>query len=965
MGATRAFASPGPVAYFSFDGGFDGVTAAGEPIQTKAIGFPSRVPGRQGLALKTGPLTGQIQVNSNGIISREEGTIEMWVMPVDWQPDDGKFHVFFQTRGDGALYLYKYFEDSKLLMLATDNADDGPFASSGIKVDWKAGQWHHIAGTWSARRGILAFVDGQPAGSIPVPGSLSGMIGPTFTVGDSPWHSLRISSSLIDEVRIYDRALGPAEIQRHYQGDFRPATSIAQANTTLDYSIDDGRTALTAYVDTDPLAVQKDAIVRLSLTKRGDKDQPVISKTVPFSGRTSATLPIAGLSPGSYQLAAEVDVDGAKQFVKSTGMTIPAMDWVVRRDDQSLRTPAPWTNPAYKDSEVTVWGRRYTFGAAALPSQIRTAGRNILAGPVRLQVVAAGMPVGLTPDKNTVDYAGGGRTVAVNSAATGITRLGTVISFKVAARVEPDGLIWITVGSDDQAALSSIDELTIEIPILPDRAVYRHRWSSSVTDINRRLPDRIGALESEPFRPFYWLGDDDSGLFWFSESPRSWPNAESGDALRIVRSPGEVSLLLKVKARGQHFPVHWKYEFGLQATPVKPLRQGWRGWRMAPAFKPKFTVLWPAKEPDSFKYYGYPEPADGGKFSDRLASVRKQGVEPIPYICPTCISTASPEWKFFHKTWSTGVFDSTSSDVLGMGAPLAMTSPRAGGWNDFMSSRIGAFVRQYGFAGVYFDNVQPYGSFAPDAGIGYVANGKRIREYPIRGYRELMQESRGQIDTANPDTVVIAHMSGKMAIPMLGYADAYLDGEQYRGIVKENYLDVMSLDEFRTEFMGRQWGLAPIFLPEFSEDVAQKVEPTRGLMALLMLHDVGVWPLWCNVREANRALQALESFGYEEAAFRPYFSRSPPAHTDLADVYTSAYERQGAGLLIIGNLSTRPRHGKVCLNSGTYSDTVRVQEWPERAIVPVDQDGCMQIDLQGQDYRLILVDPFGPGPSAG
>ena len=38
-----------------------------------------------------------------------------------------------------------------------------------------------------------------------------------------------------------------------------------------------------------------------------------------------------------------------------------------------------------------------------------------------------------------------------------------------------------------------------------------------------------------------------------------------------------------------------------------------------------------------------------------------------------------------------------------------------------------------------------------------------------------------------------------------------------------------ALDTFRAEYMGRQWGIMPFFLPEFPASYARQVEPTRGL----------------------------------------------------------------------------------------------------------------------------------------
>jgi hypothetical protein len=116
-----------------------------------------------------------------------------------------------------------------------------------------------------------------------------------------------------------------------------------------------------------------------------------------------------------------------------------------------------------------------------------------------------------------------------------------------------------------------------------------------------------------------------------------------------------------------------------------------------------------------------------------------------------------------------------------------------------------------------------------------------------------------------------AHMSGKVVVPVLAYDDTYLDGEHFRGLVKDRYMDVCSLDQFRGEYMGRQWGLTPFFLPEFDAEHSKQVEPTRGLMGLLMIHDIGIWPIWCNGQVADEALNALDKFGYVNAEFLPYF----------------------------------------------------------------------------------------------
>jgi hypothetical protein len=171
----------------------------------------------------------------------------------------------------------------------------------------------------------------------------------------------------------------------------------------------------------------------------------------------------------------------------------------------------------------------------------------------------------------------------------------------------------------------------------------------------------------------------------------------------------------------------------------------------------------------------------------------------------------------------------------------------------------------------------------------------------------------------NPNAIMIIHMSKDMDIPMLSYSDAYVDGEQFRYLnsngsngymVKTSYLNVFSLDQFRAEFMGKQWGIIPFFLPELSPNDKDKVQPTQGLATLLLLHDVQPWTLWSNMHVWDNMYQALDSFQFEKALFIPYYDNAPSCIVHGSnDVYVSAYKRNGGDLLIIGNLS--PKREKI------------------------------------------------------
>lgn len=169
-------------------------------------------------------------------------------------------------------------------------------------------------------------------------------------------------------------------------------------------------------------------------------------------------------------------------------------------------------------------------------------------------------------------------------------------------------------------------------------------------------------------------------------------------------------------------------------------------------------------------------------------------------------------------------------------------------------------------------------------------------------------------------------------------------------------MDVMGLDQWRAEYTGRQWGIIPMLLPEFDAANRAKVEPTRGLAALLLLHDTGVWGIWSNAQAWKEMYDAMHSFGYIDSEFIPYWDATPPAKTDMADVYVSVYKRaDGRALAVVGNTSKEARTGIVTLDAKKLGlDTSQVVTWPDKK--PVTRNGdTIEVSVPRLDYRLLLI----------
>lgn len=959
--ASPLWAQTVPTAYFSFEEDMNATGPAGA-IVSAVQGAPALVPGQSGRGLQVGPQYGSLVCPTAGLFHPQAGTIEMWVRAVDWEPSEDKFHVFFDMRSDaGVLYLYKFFSSDRLLMLCGP-AITGPLSNSSMPMALQPGEWHHIAGTWSPQ-GVMAYFDGQPAGAQPVLGELPTALAETFVLGDEPWQFARTSSSIIDEVRIYDRALTPAHIAAHAAGDLDFTLPLTAETAAMDYQIDPDAGTAEIRVSTGGADVDEERLqARLTILRPGAHTPEVIA-TPPFaSGELRATVPVSLEQPGTHELVATISEAGrpAEAITLRRELIVPTTEWLGNQIGLEDVVLPPWTPVEVEGTNLRCWAREYQFADTMLPSQIIARDAPLLAEPVALKLSGEGGAVPLigqsvrlvenTPTRARME---GRATAQIGGRET---------TFRSDLTFEYDGLLLVELTCDDPAQFGARG-LTIDIPVRDEHALYLHRYVPQWQPTSGSMPAGEGVLDSTAFVPFAWFGDNDRGLFWFCESSEMWPNGQAENAIEVVREGDRVVLRLNVMGADQALPENWRLVFGLQATPVKPIPRSVRNWRMTGALqgdrvraRQNIEIVWPnPTAEDSLAMFGWPEARNEQAFRERIDGMHERGLMAVPYLCLTWVTDDTPEWRFFHLDWEGKSYDS-SIPAAGWPHQFALVSPVGEGYSDFIIWKTKQFMEQYQIDGTYHDQTHPYTSTNLRAGWGWERDGKRYVTYPILGYRALYRRNYAMVKSLPWPTFTQAHMSGKMVVPVLAYDDTYLDGEHFRGIVKDSYMDVTTLDAFRAEYMGRQWGLAPVFLPEFDEEHRPLVEPTRGLMALLMIHDINVWPIWCNAQVVDDAFVALDEFGYADAEFIPYFDPRPPASTDLADVHVSAYQKaDGSALLIVANLSKENRSGEIAIDLDRLGLTgAQAVSWPDQGALAMD-DGAVSLEIPRLGYRMVRL----------
>jgi hypothetical protein len=946
-----------PTFSLDFENGANAIGANGKIIAPRVEGKLEFQDGKFGKALKSGPDSGYLHFPTAGVLSPREGTVELWVSPLDWKGNERAFHSFFDARGEGALYLYKYFSSAGLLML-TAPSTAGPYLSASANVEkWQPGEWHHIAGTWSPRMQAV-YVDGKRIATQPNP-QLPAKLDDEFRLGDHPWNEPtlpRTSSSLIDRVRVYDRALSPTHIAAHFAGDYSKVVAPSLKDADLDWTVNAKTRAITPSI---AIAENDEGEKNLRADFSISQGERIVQKQ---EDRAFNELLISDANfnaleaPGDYELRVALrDTSGKSYGQMSKTLTVPdTAKWMNSTLGEKPGVLPPWTPLQVKKNadgtfSVLCWGREYQFGNSVWPVQIVSKNETLLAAPIELQILNGGKEH-QWKNASAKIVSQSPEAVEIEGRAQLASAPGVLLSTKM--RLEFDGMMLATFHLQAPADFKP-EIVRLDIPMRDSNALYRHRWSAGKRNAQKTFTSALkkgeGAIDNSDYLPAAWLGDNERGLFWFCESAQHWPNWKSESAFQTLCGKyfGQAVVVQRFNLLdGQPLPQNWSYQFGLQATPVKPFPRDWRARRLAPATRANLEIYWPSGAPDSMLHFGYAAAANPELFQKRVDESHAKGRGVLPYSLLNGTEASAPEWKWFHDIW----------DVHHKDPPAQVITPTQESWRDFVIWKNLEFLKKYQLDGFYHDLTYPYGWAVPEANTGWFDGQEWQQTFPMLSYRELYRRHYATIKGANPNAFLIGHISARLAIPVVGYEDAYLDGEPFRGHVQDSYMDVMGLDGWRIGYTGRQWGVIPILLPEFNAENSAKIEPTRGLAALAMLHDTSVWPIWSNVSVWNEIYDALDAFGYVDSEFIPYFDPTPPATTDMKDAYISVYKRaDGRALAIVGNTSREDRSGTVTLNAKRIGlPTSGVLSWPDKT--PVTQNGTkIKLDVPRLGYRMLLI----------
>ena len=324
--------------------------------------------------------------------------------------------------------------------------------------------------------------------------------------------------------------------------------------------------------------------------------------------------------------------------------------------------------------------------------------------------------------------------------------------------------------------------------------------------------------------------------------------------------------------------------------------------------------------------FAYPYVTDENrpKLHSLIDSLHGSGMNLLLYMARS-FSDNAPEWELYSEEFLR--FPKSG----GYTPSAAMMQPKQNAydvclnslWKDFCLYHLAKMMDEFGHDGWYLDGPEwPMPCSNPSHGCGYTAPDGTVRTaYDIFGTRDFMRRLYVLTRQRKPDGQLNIHNSTVMVTPTLAWGTSTWGGEQldtHKAGAKA--LDVLPMDSFRTELMGRQWGIP-------SELLVYEGRPyyKGDMIAYSLLHGVPIRPGCDNAGFVNndpdffRLASALwrlhDAFPFADAVMYPYWNNADRITCAPAGVYATAYERKKEGvLLFVSNLGEGDVAATVTLN---------------------------------------------------
>jgi len=414
------------------------------------------------------------------------------------------------------------------------------------------------------------------------------------------------------------------------------------------------------------------------------------------------------------------------------------------------------------------------------------------------------------------------------------------------------------------------------------------------------------------FIPYVWLGSTQGGLCWVADSDEGWIPTDQAPAIEVQRNAaGRVDLVLNLISTEATLDKPRTITFAFQASPVKPMRPGWRedNWSFYDAFTHDDHPFW----------YPWPKRNFIAKWIPEVKELHEAGKAAVPFVPYRLYQSGGyPLDKpliTFEEEWRTGTDFATDRARCHGGLS-----------NDYLVHHFADWAARCGADGCYLDYVIPFACDNSDHGCGWrLPDGRVQPTFKMFATRELILRLRAAFLEQRPECKIVLNVSSHMILPWIGAADIVYDGGPFPIApgLKKDVMDVWSLERLRAG-LSTPWGVpCSLMHPYLGKDFPllqqwgqvqagwQRDYPgawdertlhlaMRAYFASVMLYDA--LPAVNARGHAENLIATRRQFGIgaEEVKFLPYWDQTG-LHAEGNDIKLAGWQRPNKLLLLVAN----------------------------------------------------------------
>ncbi|MCM8769101.1 MAG: LamG domain-containing protein [Candidatus Omnitrophica bacterium] len=920
---------------------------------------------------------GAIELRGKKIITGKEGTIEFWMMPINWNNRMVQ-NLSFLSGGPAPYFNFYVFNspgDLRPLSLYFQN-DEGKniFVSASRFIDEE--NWHHFVLTWQENT-YQIYIDGSLAVEQTLRQIEKAIQAEREYLLFSGQRGDKLSA--FDEIFIYNRALSPDEAWNAY-ARYRFPEKVRKATPyTIVYKQYPSKNLVRAEIKF--LQGRIPTYLRLDLEQKSKIYSGNLTKVPTSRNEAVVESSTAKIQPGKFNgLLCFLDENKTEFFRTAIALTKKVYPWLGNRLGVPERVPEPWGPLKLQGHRVTCLLTEYNL-ASPLLTQVITNGQETLASPTVLEAVgSAGKPVIFTlpPPTITLTNNGLGATVTISHHQQGIR-------LSVSGQMEFDGFIKYRLTVSPETSPVFLNSLRLRIPFQASQALDYYVLGEHMDHVAGEVPGNNGifwdSLTGKMFKrhelpeygamqrprrglvygnfvPFVWLGNNHRGLCFMADNDQGWVQSERKAAVELSREDAVVYLTLNLFAEPITLQTGKSREivFSLMATPSKKPPRGWRHWKTS-----SFFVISEAGRVMGNDIFYVPYPVDYQKSAAYMKKLWQQGIVPLPYMDFYGSDGRMEVANDFRWEW----WPEITSEQFPARSQIYKTNYCSGSIIDWYLYNFNRWVDECGVNGLYIDNSYPSPMFDALNGPGYLHEKGEVQPgYQLFAMREFYKRIYCLLaEKGKPHPYTMVHMTHCLIAPAMSFADIayegedhYINGESEKGNEKvgADHITYWPNHIVRIIDLPQAWGVGTHWLsavrgrPELWKLPPSREYYIRAWYTQLLLHDMRG-----SVSADGGAMAAFDNFLQEDpdGEFVLYRDNNLIKAINAKQIYISYYRRANNLLAVVANHDWKEQTVTLSLN---LPESVKVTDGETGQ--PITLRGkTFSVTIPGRNYRLVLV----------